>query len=76
MKIATHIDSMFNQLYILLQGKSILTFVTRGQVLPSQRSQVPLVLKSNVLQEVIPPFFSFWLNLQAHKISEDVLVNS
>lgn len=44
-------DMLINDLPKLEKGKSILTFVTRGQVLPSQRSQVPLVLKSNVLQE-------------------------
>lgn len=44
-------DMLINDLPKLEKGKSILTFVTSGQVLPSQRSQVPLVLKSNVLQE-------------------------
>lgn len=44
-------DMLLNDLPKLEKGKSILTFVTRGQVMPSQRSQAPLVLKSNVLQE-------------------------
>lgn len=44
-------DMLINDLPKLEKGKSILTFVTRGQVLPSQSSQVPLVLKSNVSQE-------------------------
>lgn len=44
-------DMLLNNLPKLEKGKSILTFVTRGQVLPSQRSQAPLVLKSNVSQE-------------------------
>lgn len=44
-------DMLLNDLPKLEKGKSILTFVTRGQVMPSQRSQAPLVLKSNVSQE-------------------------
>ncbi|XP_061167244.1 integrin alpha-4-like [Saccostrea echinata] len=45
-------DIVVDELPKLQKGKSFFTFVTRGHVLPTKQSTVPLVLKKNVSEEV------------------------